>query len=671
MREHSLGNLEEASNLYKLIIEVEKPDYRAFINYGVICHQTGLTKKAEGLYLKCIDLFPLESDAYANLGGLLKDLGRLDEAESACKKAIGINPKNITALSNMGSIMKEKGDLKGAYDFTREAIKLDETQPVLYANMAGILQSQSKLMDAEKNIRKALELDANLKDGHMKLGIISREQGKLDEANKAFKEAVLGDPEDLNKYLLASLQLIDIPKSKDEIRSERRKYYSKIDKLLKLEVNPKNNSLDIFTEMFWLAYHNCDDDKKILESLGLVLQKKLAKAQYKSIQKKSIKGKGPIKIGICSEFLRNHTIGKLNKGLVEGLVQQGFEVFVITPPATKNDPIRAEIEALATKSLALPCSHEQASLIINNLNLDFLYYPDIGMSPYTYKLALFRLARIQVVSWGHPSTTGLNTIDYFISSNYLDNDSAQYNYSETLIRFSRIPCIYKAPLKPLEISIKDLIPLKKQKILLGIPQSLFKIHPDYDLILLEILNREEDTLLVLIEGANINQTNRLKERWKNLDSKLIERSLFLARMDQNSYLQLLNDVDILLDPFYFGGGNTFYESMVFGTPWVTMPTNFLRGRIAYACYKQMEIKNAPIANNPREYIKLCLELANNPALRASIRKESRKAAKTKLFEDKEIINEYVQFFKKALEAEQQGEKLPKGWTPQKGKSIQI
>ena len=38
------------------------------------------------------------------------------------------------------------------------------------------------------------------------------------------------------------------------------------------------------------------------------------------------------------------------------------------------------------------------------------------MSPTTYFLAFSRLAPVQIASWGHTETTGIDTIDYFLST---------------------------------------------------------------------------------------------------------------------------------------------------------------------------------------------------------------------------------------------------------------
>ena len=70
---------------------------------------------------------------------------------------------------------------------------------------------------------------------------------------------------------------------------------------------------------------------------------------------------------------------------------------------------------------------------------------------------------------------------------------------------------------------------------------------------------------------------------------------------------MIENLDILLDPFYFGMVNTFYDAMAVNIPVVTMPTKHMKSRFALAAYKQMDIKNPPIAESPDEN-----EIASSP-----------------------------------------------------------
>ena len=53
--------------------------------------------------------------------------------------------------------------------------------------------------------------------------------------------------------------------------------------------------------------------------------------------------------------------------------------------------------------------------LVMESQFDMVIYPEIGMSPCIYFLAMQRLAPIQMVLMGHPETTGMTTIDYYVS----------------------------------------------------------------------------------------------------------------------------------------------------------------------------------------------------------------------------------------------------------------
>ena len=56
-------------------------------------------------------------------------------------------------------------------------------------------------------------------------------------------------------------------------------------------------------------------------------------------------------------------------------------------------------------------------MLILDTRLDIMVYPEAALTPVrSYYLAAHRLAKYQVALGGHPDTTGLNTVDYFISN---------------------------------------------------------------------------------------------------------------------------------------------------------------------------------------------------------------------------------------------------------------
>tara|TARA_Y100001968_G_C19166352_1_gene623420 strand:+ start:179 stop:556 length:378 start_codon:yes stop_codon:yes gene_type:complete len=118
-------------------------------------------------------------------------------------------------------------------------------------------------------------------------------------------------------------------------------------------------------------------------------------------------------------------------------------------------------------------------------------------------------------------------------------------------------------------------------------------------------------------------------------------------MRTDDFLHVTRSCDIMLDPFYFGGGVTFYEAMTFGIPFVTYPKN-QKVSIVSAGYKQMKIKNPPIAKSPEDYVNWCKLYSRDKVLLDSTKKELRQKAEKFLFNDQEIYKDYYEFFREAI-----------------------
>jgi predicted O-linked N-acetylglucosamine transferase (SPINDLY family) len=245
-------------------------------------------------------------------------------------------------------------------------------------------------------------------------------------------------------------------------------------------------------------------------------------------------------------------------------------------------------------------------------------------------------------------TTGIPNIDYFISSQHQEIANAEQHYSEKLVRLSRMPTFYYKPTFP---------PLTKQRSDFGLsasahlyvcPQSLFKIHPDFDRIFAEILHRDPQGCVVLVEGTYQAWTQRLKQRFAQTIPTAQERIYFLPRMTLLDYFNLIALAEVLLDTFPFGGGGTSYEALAIGTPIVTLPTDFMRGRATYACYQQMGVTEC-IAQSPAQYVEIALRLGTETAYRAEI-KAKLLANNAALYADGNIVRELEHFFAKTLSA---------------------
>ena len=198
-----------------------------------------------------------------------------------------------------------------------------------------------------------------------------------------------------------------------------------------------------------------------------------------------------------------------------------------------------------------------------------------------------------------------------------------------------LPMIYEMP--KIQHRIKDTELSKKN--IYSCPQTMFKFHPDFDHILAEILKKDKRGVLYLIKDNNKIYYNKLIERFKKIENFDMERVIFLDPLSRDDYINHLGTSSVLLDPLYFGAGNSFHESMVYGTPTVTMPTKFIKSRIVSAAYIQMEINNSPVVKTKNEYIELAVDIANSENL-LEIKKYYQTRAKEKLFNTSKAGEEF-------------------------------
>jgi protein O-GlcNAc transferase len=256
-------------------------------------------------------------------------------------------------------------------------------------------------------------------------------------------------------------------------------------------------------------------------------------------------------------------------------------------------------------------------------------------------LTFLRLAKYQINSWGHPETSGNSTIDFFISSKVCEISEAQKFYSEKLINFNNFTSFYEVP----NFYRKDfsLNGFEKYNVYFC-SQSLFKILPDFDEILKKILEKDKKAQIIFIRDQWNVWNKILFNRWKKSISRNLDRIKFIDRLSVDDFINLSGNSNVLLDPVYFGSGNSFIETFTYGTPMVTFPSSYLRSRLVMGLYEQLKINNPPVVHSNEDYINLSIELANNRKKNQEIRNQIIENSNKFFFNNYSVINEFENFF---------------------------
>ena len=524
------------------------------------------------------------------------------------EKLLNDYPDNLSILRNLSHSYAFSGAFKKAEECIKKIIKNKPDEAFAYQFLASVLKNQDKIKEMEEIIDEGLE--KNL-------------------INKKWE---------LQKKLLSPL----IAKDKKEIDDYRERIEKGLEEILSSEIKlDYDNDQIISPPLFELTYTDKDN---------LEINKKMVKALKKIYQplnhKISINQKlnDKIKIGFVSEFFTDHTIGKLFKNLIFSIDLKFFDIVVYHSNKTKKGKIFEEFQNKNKKGFkneVLPKKLIDKIKIIEKERFDVLFYPDIGMSIEFYFLSLIRLAKYQIMSWGHPETTGSESIDFFLCSKNLILEKSEKFYSEKFLIIDKLPMIYNKPVIENKLDDKDIL----KKNIYSCPQTLFKFHPDFDDYLFDILKKDKKGILYLLKDTHKVYYLKLLERFKknkNFDS---DRVIFLDPLNLNQFINHLGTSSVLLDPIYFGSGNSFHESMFYGTQTVTCPTKYIKSRIVSAAYIQMEVENPPIVKDKNDYVGKAVEIANDENI-LDKKRYYQQAANEKLFNTEDVGEKFNSILKK-------------------------
>lgn len=315
---------------------------------------------------------------------------------------------------------------------------------------------------------------------------------------------------------------------------------------------------------------------------------------------------GRPRVGFVSWFVAEkfseHTITSLFRGLIRDFGGDAIDSVVFT---FEDDGAPATWEG--KRRVALPRDLLTAQQAIAAEELDVLIYLDLGMDNFTLFLAHARLARCQALLWGHPDTTGLDSMDVFLSPACMEPEDGDSHYTERLVRLPGPTVLFPKPQPPEPLPDRASLGLPATGTLYLCPQSPFKFHPDFDDVLARILTAVPDGHLILTAGWEQELMAKVKARIAARAPAVAERIHILGSLKRPDFHALFCLCDVVLDPLHYSGGHTALEAFAFGAPTVTWPGTFMRARHTAGFYQLMGIDNA-IARDHDHYVELAVQL---------------------------------------------------------------
>jgi len=508
--------------------------------------------------------------------------GSLSIAEQHFRSALASDPDHLDTLSNLGTLLAMGQRNDEAVVLYRRALKLAGSNTPIRRNLAKILEAS----------------------------------GRLDEASKQLQTLAQLEPANAAAYLVREALLVQkVVPSKDYISEARDRILEKL-RHIQASGSQLSDPLLFPSTYFALSYHGLPN-KDLVALIAKIYLDAAPSLGWQAPHVASWAGpSGRIRIGIASAFFRSHSIGNTSRGLVEQLDRELFEVVLIRLEPSNGDETATAIDASADQVVTLGVGGlDSTRQKIADLKLDVLFYQDIGMEPLSYMLAFARLAPVQLTSFGHPDTTGIPNLDYFLSSANYEVEQAQDHYREQLVLLPDAGTLSYYHLPPAASGLqRGDFGLDRVDTIYLCPQVLYKIHPDMDAIFRGILEQDSSAKIVLIDPGQENMRPLLEARLKQSLGELVERVVFLSALPYLDFLSLVACADVILDTVHFNGQNTNLEAFSMGVPVVTWPGILQRERHTYGMYLAMGFMDL-VADSEADYIRLAVRVAKESGFR--------------------------------------------------------
>jgi protein O-GlcNAc transferase len=554
---------------------------------------------------------------------------------------------------------QEAGRLKEAEQIYRKLLAETPEDPDSLYQLGRTLGMEGLPEPAATCFRLTIRLKPDFAEAHFNLGRTLYHLGRAAEAEDCYREALRLRPKLLAARIdLALTKLPILYRDKPQIARARAAYRRSLTRLSASRSAASTDPLDVpggTITPFYLAYQG-RDDRELQTLYGQLLGRAMASAYPAFTVPPAVAPPGPgetIRVGVLSNYFHYHSNWKVPiRGWLKGLDRDRFRIHGYHIGRTRDEATE-EAASLCHRFVTGPKPLADWAETIRADRLHVLLIPGIGMDPVTGRLAALRLAPVQATGYGHPVTTGLATIDHFLSSALMEPPGAEAHYTETLVQLPGLGLWYEPSAKPAAPITREEFGLSAGDVVYWCCQGLYKYLPQHDWIFARIALAVPAARFVFIgypHGEAVTETfrARLAAVFAAAGLDFRQHCRILPFMAPGYFTGATKLADVFLDSIGWSGCNSALEALEADLPVVTSWGPLMRGRHAAAILTQLGLPEL-IAESPEALAELAVYLGlNEPYRRTLAGRISRE--KHRLYRDQEAIDGLARYLETAAGA---------------------
>lgn len=589
---------------------------------GVIYMDSGRAAEAIAPLQQCLRLKPESAQHANNLGAALLAVGRDADAEASFAHAVRNDPDYFTARYNLVRAQVKRGADQDAAAHLQVLLAQQPQNQECLLLVGNLCHRNGDFATAAEYLRRAAQIQPVNPPVVNALAEFCWEQGDTAAAIDLYTVSAEADPANIRAALGRHLSLPMVTDTVEGMLSARASYRVGLQRLRQLlpilEQRPAAKALsELQWTNFLLAYQG-EDDRPLQEEYAQIAGHLIRKALPRHTQLRASiphKQRQKPRVGFISSHFYTCTAGRYFASWITDLPKDKYEIIVYDGSAI-HDTLSARIHSAADIVRNVYSANlEKLAEQIAEDQLEVLIYPELGMNPHIFPLGTLRLAKTQVAGWGHPVTTGLQEIDYFLSSEAMEPPEAGSHYSEHLQLLPGLGTNYPAPKLNVQAPSRGELNLPAQGTLYLIPQSLYKIHPDNDAILAEVMRLDPAGTLIMFatERHKVATTVFVKRLQAALERAGVDpqgRVCMLPQTNHENYLAINQHCNVMIDTLHWSGGNTTLDALAVGLPVLTTEGRFMRGRQSAAMLRMTGVPEL-IVEDPGQLAQRAVALAND------------------------------------------------------------
>jgi predicted O-linked N-acetylglucosamine transferase (SPINDLY family) len=658
---YQLGRLEDAARYLTETIALSPQFLPAYNNLGLVYKTMGFPDRGMATLRRALQIHPGYVDAIYNLALMLEEAGEYEAAIASYGRVIELNPIFMPAHANLGLLLRASGDFPSAHrhlslvatrapedasgamnlalvltdlaHYTEaiaagaRAVQLDPENCGAWEALGNAQRLGGDASGAVASLRRALALQPTSDELQYELGLAQLAAGEFDSGRATLGNVARLRPEWLKVRFAHDLTLPIFYQSEQQIADANEEFSRAIDVI---DARLADNTLWSVPEAvaavsgyapFYLHYQGLDNTR-LQKRFGTIVGRIAERSwpQFSDPVNWKPRDHGDrLRVGFVSAYLRHHSVGHFFGNWICLLDRQIFETFVWYA-GESSDSLSEKIRANASHFRHAAFDTSILAEEIRASRLDILIYLDVGMHPHSQLLAALRLAPIQCATFGHPVTTGIKNIGYFLSTEAGEPEHAQQHYSEKLVRLPRFAVCYDRPDVTRKSSPSNIASLHRP--LLVCAQPMFKILPHMDRLVARIVQELPGCQLAFFQSlwpqVNDAFVARIGRALRQVGADPGKTLKLLPIMPHHEYLGTLAAADVVLDTPGFSGGHSSFDTIAIGAPVVTFRGPMLRGRQTAAMLDIVGLHEFA-SETDDAYVNNVIRLASDRTLQAQVR----------------------------------------------------